>query len=92
MTEKNAYIKSDAGVHARPAMMLVQEAAKHPCDIVLIKDGIEANCKSILSVLGLAITSGSTLIVRANGKGEEKAVDNLVSIIDRDFKIEEGEQ
>ncbi|MDY6967176.1 MAG: HPr family phosphocarrier protein [Spirochaetota bacterium] len=92
MTEKNAYIKSDAGVHARPAMMLVQEATKHACDVILIKDGVEANCKSILSVLGLAITSGTTLIVRADGEGEEMAVDKLVSIINRDFKIDESEQ
>ena len=85
MIEKIAVVKSDAGVHARPAMLLVEEAMKYPCEVFLIKDGIEANCKSILSVLGLAITSGSKLIVRANGEGEAEVVSKLVALIEDNF-------
>ncbi len=86
MKEREVYVKSDAGVHARPAMMLVREAMKYPCEIFLIKDDIEANGKSIMSVLGLAITSGSRLIVRAIGQGEHDAVERLASLIESDFK------
>ncbi len=86
MTEKEVYVKSDAGVHARPAMMLVREAMKYPCEIFLIKDAIEANGKSIMSVLGLAITSGSRLVVRAVGESEEDAVEKLALLIESDFK------
>lgn len=86
MTEKEVYVKSDAGVHARPAMMFVREAMKYPCEIFIIKDDVEANGKSIMSVLGLAITSGSRLIVRAIGDNESDAVDTLVSLIENDFK------
>ncbi len=86
MTEENVYVKSDAGVHARPAMMLVQEAMKYPCDIYLIKDNVEANGKSIMSVLGLAITSGSKIIIRADGGKEKEAVSKLISLIESDFK------
>ncbi len=67
MTEREVLVRSDAGVHARPAMMFVREAMKYPCEVFLIKDNVEANGKSIMSVLGLAITSGSRLIVRAGG-------------------------
>lgn len=88
MTEKETYIKSDAGVHARPAMMLVKEAMKHPCEVYLVKNTIVANCKSIMSVLGLAITSGSKILVRADGEREEQAVDNIVSLIESDFNNE----
>ena len=86
MTEKEAYIGNETGVHVRPAMVLVQEAMKYPCEVLLIKDEIEANCKSIMSVLGLAITSGSKLIVRAFGEREEEAVNRLVALIEADFK------
>lgn len=86
MTEKEVLVKSDAGVHARPAMMLVREAMTYPCEVYLIKDEIEANGKSIMSVLGLAITSGSMLVVRAHGDREHEAVDKLVSLIENDFK------
>ncbi len=88
MTEKEVVVTGDAGVHARPAMMLVQEAMKYPdCDVLLVKENIEANCKSIMSVLGLAIVSGSKLKIRANGEGEIEIVDFLVNLIENNFKI-----
>ncbi len=83
--EKDVTIKSDAGVHARPAMMLVREAMKYSCKVSLIKENIEADCKSIMSVLGLAIVSGSTLTIRADGEGEEEIVDILYNLIQSDF-------
>ncbi len=89
MTEREVVVKTDAGVHARPAMMIVKEAMKYPCEVKLIKDGVEADCKSIMSVLGLAIVSGSTLIIRASGEGETAVVDSIVSMIENDFRANE---
>ena len=89
MTEREVVVKSDAGVHARPAMMIVKEAMKYPCEVKLIKDNVEADCKSIMSVLGLAIISGSRLIVRANGEGETAVVDSIVSLIENNFRANE---
>lgn len=90
MTEREVVVTSDAGVHARPAMMIVKEAMKYPCEIKLIKDDVEADCKSIMSVLGLAIISGSRLIVQANGEGEKKAVASIVSMIENNFRPNES--
>jgi phosphocarrier protein HPr len=86
MTERGVTVKSDAGVHARPAMMLVREAMKYPCSVKLVKDDIEADCKSIMSVLGLAIISGTRLLIRADGEGESEVVDKLIGLIESDFK------
>ncbi len=88
MTEDEVFISSDAGVHARPAMMLVRTAMKYPCEIFFIKDDVEANAKSIMGVLALAITKGSKLRIRAQGGSEEEAVRELVSLIEHDFKEE----
>jgi phosphocarrier protein HPr len=85
VTEKEVVVKSDAGVHARPAMMLVREAMKYSCSVKLVKDNIEADCKSIMSVLGLAIISGSRLIIKADGEGEEEIVEILCKLIRSDF-------
>jgi len=86
MTERDVVVKSDAGVHARPAMMLVREAMKYPCTVKLVKDDVEADCKSIMSVLGLAIISGSRLTIRADGEGEAEVVARIISLIESDFK------
>lgn len=85
MKEKKVKVKSDAGVHARPASILVREAMKFPCDIYIVKGQMEANGKSIMSVLGLAITKGSSLIIRASGQMEEEAVDRISALIENDF-------
>jgi phosphocarrier protein len=85
MYEKEVVVTSDAGVHARPAMMLVKEAMKFPCEIFLIKDDTEANGKSIMSVLALAITPGTTLLVRAEGEMESDAVEKIISLIQSNF-------
>lgn len=87
MIEKDVIINSDAGIHARPAMMIVREAMKYPCEITLIKDNIEADGKSIMSVLGLAIISGSKLTIRVNGEGENELVNYIVKLIENDFKV-----
>ncbi|HOP62907.1 MAG TPA: HPr family phosphocarrier protein [Spirochaetota bacterium] len=86
MIEKDVIVNSDAGIHARPAMMIVREAMKYPCEVMLIKDSIEADAKSIMSVLGLAIISGTKLTIRANGEGESELVDFLVELIEKDFR------
>jgi len=86
MIEKNVIIHSDAGIHARPAMMIVREAMKYPCEIKLIKDNVEADGKSIMSVLGLAIISGSKLTIRADGEGEVELVNFILNLIESDFR------
>lgn len=87
MVEKDVVVNSDAGIHARPAMMIVREAMKYPCDITLIKDNVEADGKSIMSVLGLAIISGSKLTIRASGEGEIELVSYILNLIENDFKV-----
>jgi phosphocarrier protein HPr len=90
MTEREVVVTSDAGVHARPAMMIVKEAMKYSCEVKLIKDEVEADCKSIMSVLGLAIISGSRLTVKASGKDEALAVKSIVSMIENNFRPNES--
>ena len=86
MTEKRVQVTSDSGVHARPAMMLVKEAMKYECEVFLIKADSEANAKSIMSVLALGITSGTELLIRADGEREREIVESLVAMIQNDFK------
>ena len=87
MVEKEVVVNSDAGIHARPAMMIVREAMKYPCDITLVKDNVEADGKSIMSVLGLAIISGSRLVIRADGEGATELVDYIIKLIENDFRV-----
>jgi phosphocarrier protein len=85
MTERTFTILNRLGLHARPAAMLVQEAAKHKCSIVVVKDGLEVNGKSVMGLMLLAAESGSKLTIKADGDGEAQALDAIGAIFANKF-------
>ncbi len=74
------------GLHARPAALFVQTAARFKdTRIEVLKDGVARDAKSILSVLTLGVGQGATIIVRADGPQAEAAIAALSDLVDRDF-------
>jgi phosphocarrier protein HPr len=76
---------NERGLHARAATKLVQLAAKYPCEVLLDKDGHEVNGKSIMGVLMLVASKGTTLTVKAKGDRAQEAVDEIVKLINDKF-------
>ena len=85
MVERKIQVINKLGLHARPAAMLVQKASKFKSEIRLKKDEIEANAKSILSVMMLAAEVGSFVIIKAEGEDEEPAVEALALLFAEKF-------
>jgi phosphocarrier protein HPr len=84
MVEREAVVVPQAGLHARPAAMFVKEAKSFGSDIVVIKDGREANAKSSLKLMTLGARHGDKVVIRAEGEDEEAAVEALVAILSRE--------
>ena len=74
MTTKTLKIKTESGIHARPAAMFVKMANKFPCEIFVQKDDQEINGKSIMGIMMLALTKGTTITIKADGQKEKEAV------------------
>ncbi len=89
MVEKEAVIVPEAGLHARPAARFVKEAKSYASNIVVIKDGRQANAKSSLKLMTLGARHGDKVVVRAEGDDEEAAVDALVEILSKKEEEEE---
>jgi phosphocarrier protein len=85
MIERVFQIKNRLGLHARPAALFVQEAAKYKSSIVVVKDGLEVNGKSVMGLMLLAAESGSKLTIKADGVDEERALEAIGRIFDRKF-------
>jgi len=85
MTTATATVRNELGLHARPAALFVQLASRFASDIVLAKNGVEVNGKSIMGVMMLAAERGSTLEVRASGADEDQAVAQLTLLIEKGF-------
>lgn len=83
--KKEMILKNKSGLHARPAALFVQIANKFLSDIRLIKEGQEANGKSIMGILMLAAEKGSHITLIASGEDAEQAVRELSEIIEKDI-------
>jgi phosphotransferase system HPr (HPr) family protein len=68
-------------LHARPAADFVRTAMGFDARIVVTAGPREADAKSLLSVLALGATAGSTLRLRAEGPEAARAVDELVGCV-----------
>lgn len=79
------------GLHARAAAQLVKLSNRFQCDVYVVKDGQEVNGKSIMGVLMLAATQGSTVLVRTEGEDAESALKAIGELVESGFGEGRGE-
>ena len=85
MYSKEVTIKNQVGLHARPASYFIQKANEFKEEIKVTKDEREVNGKSLLGVLSLGITKGSSITISATGENEVEAVEALVALVESNF-------
>jgi phosphocarrier protein HPr len=88
MVERIVTIRNRAGMHARPAALLVKTASGFASQIYLEKDSERVNGKSIMGVITLGATYNTPLKIIAEGPDEAQAVDALQKLFDRRFEEE----
>lgn len=81
MAQKTVTVGLPAGLHARPAALFVQEANRFTSEIYVEKAGKAVNAKSIMGIMSLAISSGTDVVIRADGPDAEQAVEKLAAIV-----------
>ena len=79
--ERDATIVNPLGLHARPAAQFVRLASSFASDILVSKDGLDVNGKSIMGVMMLAAECGSAIRIRASGDDAERALEALCTLI-----------
>jgi phosphocarrier protein len=79
------------GLHLRPAHALVTLAGKFNSSIEIVRDGDNADAKSILAIMGLAAEKGTQLILRASGDDADAALDALSEWFAQDFAASKPE-
>ena len=88
MTELTVSIKNRAGIHARPAALIVQTASKFASNIWLEKGSDRINAKSIMGIITLGASYGTPVRILAEGKDEEAAADAIRALFDSRFEEE----
>ena len=85
MVSRNVTIQNSVGLHARPATFFVQKANSYKCSIWVEKEDCRVNAKSLLGVLSLGVSKGTTITLIADGADEVDAVDGLVQLVNEGF-------
>jgi len=87
VAERTLRVTGRLGLHARAAANLVRVASKFQSNITLkrLDNSVECDAKSILSILMLAASRGTELLVVAIGSDEQPALDAVHSLFARDF-------
>ena len=85
MPTRDIEIINKLGLHARASAKLTQTASSFPCDVTLSRNGRSVNAKSIMGVMMLAATRGSSVTLETRGAEEEAAMDALVTLINNRF-------
>ena len=88
MLQKEVTIVNKLGLHARAAAKLVTLASSFSSEIDISRDGQTVNGKSIMGVMMLAASRGTSIVIRASGDDEEEAAASLEDLVQNRF----GEQ
>jgi phosphotransferase system HPr (HPr) family protein len=82
VVEREFTVRSELGLHARPAGRLASLAGRFDSEISLGRGDEWVSGSSVLSILCLAATQGTALRVRAIGVDAERAVAELGVLIE----------
>ncbi|RHR29492.1 HPr family phosphocarrier protein [Clostridium sp. AF19-22AC] len=77
MKEFKYVITDPEGIHARPAGLLVKQAAGYKSDIKIGKGEKMADAKRIFGVMGLGVKTGEEIVMTADGEDEDTAITEL---------------
>ena len=89
MITKEVTIANKLGMHARAAAKFVSLASSFSSDVELEKGQRRVNGKSIMGVMMLAASKGSTLTLYISGLDEAEAAERLAQLINDRFGEEE---
>ncbi|WP_433332152.1 HPr family phosphocarrier protein [Spirillospora sp. CA-294931] len=82
MHQRKAIVGAVQGLHARPAQLFVQAAARQPVAVhIRVGDRPRVSASSILAVLTLGATQGTEVTLEAEGEGAEEALDELAALL-----------
>ena len=83
--KREVKIRNRLGMHARAAVKFVQLANRFRSDVQVIKDGNEANGKSIMGLLTLVAAHGTSMSLICEGDDADAMVAALAELVDGGF-------
>ncbi|MFI6317961.1 HPr family phosphocarrier protein [Nonomuraea sp. NPDC050556] len=90
MSERTVRVASRTGLHARPAKIFVQAAARLGVPVRVRSGAKSAPANSMLAVLALGAVQGAEVTLEADGPGAEAALDELAALLATDLDADDA--
>jgi phosphocarrier protein len=81
MVERTLDIINEKGLHARASAKFVEVVEKFNARVTVCKDGMDVSGDSIMGLLMLAASRGTSIDVRVDGPKAEEAMDALAALV-----------
>lgn len=86
MIRKTLKIKNRAGIHARPASLIVRTANNFSSELTMEKGTLHVNAKSIMGIIMMAASYNTEITLCADGKDEAEAVAAIEALFENKFE------
>lgn len=87
--KKDLTIQNNRGLHARASAKFVQCAEKFDADITVSRDGQKVGATSIMGLMMLAASCGSSICVEAQGAQAAQALEAIEALVNNRFGEED---
>lgn len=88
MLETKVTVNNKAGLHTRPASLLVKTAGQFQSKILLVTKDITVDAKSIMGIMALGASQGTEITLQIDGVDEKVANLAMVDLFARNFDEE----
>lgn len=85
MLQNDFLIINKLGLHARASALLVKTSSRFNSDVKLAREGVEVNGKSIMGIMMLAASKGSSVRLTVEGPDENEAFQTIGELITNGF-------
>ena len=85
MLRNEFLIVNKLGLHARASALFVKTASRFTSDVKLAKESVEVNGKSIMGIMMLAASKGTTVSLSVSGDDEVEAMQTIGELINNGF-------
>ena len=85
MKRAKVIVPNKLGLHARASAQFVGLANQFPCDVMLQRDDIKVNGKSMMAIMTLAASQGTEVVIITDGEQENQALEALLDLIEQGF-------
>ena len=86
MVEKTVTVKNRAGIHARPAALIVKTANAFSSNLYIERDTMKINGKSIMGIITLGASFKTELKIIVEGTDEQEAAEAIEQLFINRFE------